>query len=42
MNLETRMQKYHGEARDGGYVMTPLHVADDGRVDGSGWKNLDH
>ena len=25
-NLETCMRKYHGEARDGGYATTLLHV----------------
>ena len=23
------MQRHHGEARDGGYIMVPLHVASD-------------
>ena len=29
MNLETRTGKYRGEARDGGYTETPLHIATD-------------
>ena len=29
--LEIRMQRYLGEARDGGYVVMSLHVTNDGR-----------
>ena len=26
IDLETRMQKYHGDARDGGYALMYLHA----------------
>ena len=30
-DLETRMQRYYSEARDGGYTVVPLHVPSGGR-----------
>ena len=35
-DLETRMQKYRGEAHDGSYTMMYLHVTIGGRSDNGG------
>ena len=35
-NLETRMQRHHGEACDSGYEVVPLHVQSDDCGGGGG------
>ena len=38
-NFKIRMRKYRGEAFDGGYIETPLHVTIGSQNNGGSWRS---